>query len=90
MRRLTSFTFQSIDWFRTGPVEDISWDHYGSEGFAFSEAQMTRADTLVLVRPTYDHLAGFWLKPAAHLSAIDLGMNGANKIVVWNSMRGTQ
>ncbi len=65
MRRLTSFTFQSIDGFFKGPDEDISWNRHGPEEIAFSEAQLARGDTLVFGRRTYDHMADFWPTPAA-------------------------
>ncbi|WP_299364253.1 dihydrofolate reductase family protein [uncultured Paracoccus sp.] len=89
MRRLTSFTFQSIDGFFKGPDEDISWNRHGPEEIAFSEAQLARGDTLVFGRRTYDHMADFWPTPAAaaHLPAIAGAMNRAEKIVVSNSLR---
>lgn len=63
MRRLTSFTFQSIDGFFKGPDEDISWNRHGPEEIAFSEAQLTRGDTLVFGRRTYEHMMAFWPTP---------------------------
>jgi dihydrofolate reductase len=89
MRRLTSFTFQSIDGFFKGPNEDISWNRHGPEEVAFSEAQLARRHVLVFGRRTYEHMAAFWptSAAAAHLPAIADGMNRADKIVVSTSLR---
>jgi dihydrofolate reductase len=88
MRRLSSFTFQSVDGFFKGPDDDITWTRHGPEERAFSEAQVARGDTLVFGRRTYAHMAAFWPTPAAaaHLPAIAAGMNRADKIVVSDSL----
>jgi dihydrofolate reductase len=92
MRRLSSFTFQSVDGFFKGPDEDISWNRHGPEELAFSEAQVARGETLIFGRRTYAHMAAFWPAPAAaaHLPAIARGMNRADKIVVSNSLRAAE
>lgn len=72
-----------------GTSRGYFWNSHGPEEIAFSEAQLARGDTLVFARRTYDHIADFWLTPAAatHLPAIAGAMNRAEKIVVSNSLR---
>ncbi|WP_071795258.1 dihydrofolate reductase family protein [Natronohydrobacter thiooxidans] len=91
MPRLTSFTFQSLDGFFTGPGGDLSWTRHGPEELAFSQAQLARGETLVFGRRTYEHMAGFWPRPEAAQShpAIAAGMNRAQKIVVSNGLEHT-
>lgn len=89
MRRLISFTFQSLDGYYKGPNEDIAWNRHGPNEVKFSEDQLARGHTLVFGRRTYEHMAAFWPTPAAaaHLPAIAAAMNRADKVVVSNSLR---
>jgi len=88
MRRLTSFTTQSIDGFYKGPGEDISWHRHGPEETRFSEEQLALGDTLVFGRRTYEMMAAFWPTDTAArmLPAVAEGMNRAEKIVVSDSL----
>lgn len=89
MRRLTSFTFQSLDGYYKGPGGDISWNRHGPQELRFSEDQLARNHVLVFGRRTFEHMAGVWPTPeaAARLHAIAAAMNRADKIVVSNTLR---
>jgi len=83
MRKLSTFTFISLDGYYKGENNDISWHKHGQEEGEFSAESLKAENTLLFGRVTYEMMAGFWPSPMAFESFPDTaeGMNKAEKIV---------
>ncbi len=97
MRKLSSFTFLSLDGYYKGENNDISWHKHGREESEFSAESLKAENTLIFGRLTYQMMASFWPTPTASESfpEVGKGMNKAEKLVFsrtfdsveWNNTR---
>ncbi len=83
MRKLSSFTFITLDGYYKGENNDISWHKHGQEEGEFSAESLKAENTLIFGRLTYQMMASFWPSPMAFESFPDVAarMNKAEKIV---------
>ncbi|MGZ3756009.1 MAG: dihydrofolate reductase family protein [Mucilaginibacter sp.] len=88
MRKLSAFTFVSLDGYYKGLNEDISWNKHGQEEAEFSAKNLEANHILLFGRVTYNMMADFWTTQAAweSLPIVAKGMNEAEKIVFSNTM----
>jgi dihydrofolate reductase len=97
MRKLSTFTFITINGYFKGPNEDISWHKHGGEESEYSAESLKSENVLLFGRVTYEMMASFWPTPMGRQtdSATAEGMNKAEKIVFsktlqkaeWNNTR---
>jgi dihydrofolate reductase len=83
MRKLSSFTFISLNGFFQGANGDIAWHRHGAEENSYAVEAMKSESILLFGRKTYEMMAGFWPSPMAKENdpVMAKGMNGAEKIV---------
>ncbi len=84
MRKLTSFTFITLNGFYKGLNEDTSWHIHGGEAAEFSRKSSGSGNVLLFGRKTYEMMYSFWPSPMAaqHFPEVAVNMNKAEKIVV--------
>ncbi len=89
MRKLSSFTFLSLDGYYKGIDEDITWHRHGEEENQYSEDSLESNNILLFGRTTYEVMYSFWPTPMAAklFPKVALGMNKAAKIVFSNSFQ---
>jgi len=97
MRKISSFTFITLNGCYKGLNEDISWHKHGEEEAAYSLESLKSGNTLIFGRVTYEMMASFWPTPMALETApfVAEGMNNAEKLVFsrtldkveWNNSR---
>lgn len=89
MRKLTSFTFITLNGYYKGNNEDTSWHGHGEEEGRFSEESLHSNNILLFGRTTYEMMAGFWPTAAAAemFPEVATGMNRAEKIVFSNTLK---
>jgi dihydrofolate reductase len=89
MRKLSSFTFLSLNGYFKGENEDTSWHRHRAEEGKYSEESLQSEDILLFGRTTYEMMYSFWPSPlAAQLfPAVATGMNQAGKIVFSNTLK---
>ena len=98
MRKVTSFTFVTLDGYFEGPKKgDISWHRHGAEENEYAAQSLKSGNTLLFGRVTYEMMASYWPTPNAIKSdpIVAEGMNSADKIVFsrtlkkaeWNNTR---
>jgi dihydrofolate reductase len=92
MRKLSSFTFLSLNGYFKGTNEDTSWHKHGAEEGKYAEESLKSNDVLLFGRTTYEMMYSFWpLAMAAQLfPAVAAGMNQAEKIVFSNTLKTAQ
>lgn len=83
MRKLSAFTFLSLNGYYKGDQNDISWHRHGGEENEFASDSMKSNNILLFGRITYELMAGYWPTPMAMQQdpAVAAGMNQATKIV---------
>ncbi|KYG75380.1 dihydrofolate reductase family protein [Roseivirga echinicomitans] len=83
MRKLSSFTFLSLNGYYKDLNEDTSWHQHGEEEAKFSESSLQSENTLLFGRTTYQMMSSFWPSPMAAemFPKVAQGMNKAKKIV---------
>jgi dihydrofolate reductase len=83
MRKLSTFTFISLDGYYKGQNQDISWHKHGAEEGEFSAENLKPGNILLFGRTTYEMMASFWPTSMAYDSfpVVAEGMNKAEKIV---------
>lgn len=83
MRQLSIFNLVTLDGYFAGEGGDISWHAVDAEFNKFAEQNVTRGNTLIFGRVTYQLMAGYWPTPEARKDdpIIAAGMNKATKIV---------
>lgn len=83
MRKLSAFTFITLNGFYKGTHEDISWHKHGREEADYSAESLQSENILIFGRVTYEMMASFWPTPMALESSplVAEGMNRAEKIV---------
>ncbi len=98
MRKLSAFTFVTLNGYFKGWDGDISWHQHSAEENEFAgESLQSGGNTLLLGRITYEMMASYWPTPEALKNdpIVAEGMNRAEKIVVsrtlkkanWNNTR---
>jgi dihydrofolate reductase len=89
MKKLSAFTFQSLDGYFKGDNDDISWHQHGAEEGAYSAQSLEAENILLFGRRTYQMMAAFWPSPEAFASfpLVAGGMNRAEKIVFSRSLQ---
>jgi dihydrofolate reductase len=83
MRKLSTFTFITLDGYYKGLNEEISWHKHGAEEGEYSAESLKSGNILLFGRSTYEMMASFWPIPMAYDSfpVVADGMNKAEKIV---------
>lgn len=83
MRKLSSFTFITLDGYYKGQNEVINWHKHGAEEGEFSANNLKSGNILLFGRTTYEMMASFWPTQMAKDSfpLVAEGMNKAEKIV---------
>jgi dihydrofolate reductase len=89
MRKLTTFTFISLDGYYKGQNQDISWHKHGAEEGEYSAESLKSESILLFGRTTYEMMASFWPTPMAFDSfpVVAEGMNKAEKIVFSRTLK---
>lgn len=92
MRKLTSFTFLSLNGYFKGENEDTSWHSHGEEEGKYSEQSLSTGDILLFGRATYEMMSNFWPTTMASemFPVVAVGMNRAHKIVFSNTLKTTE
>ena len=97
MRKLSSFTFITLNGFYKDMDNSTAWHQHDTEGAEYSSQAMQSENVLLFGRITYEMMYSFWPTPmAAELfPQVAAGMNKAEKIVYsatlasaeWNNTR---
>jgi dihydrofolate reductase len=89
MRKLSSFTFLTLNGYYKGENEDTSWHRHGAEEAKYSEESLQPQNVLLFGRTTYEMMNSFWpTEMAAQLfPKVAEGMNKAEKIVFSNTLK---
>ncbi len=97
MKKLTVFSFVTLNGYFEGLNRDISWHRHGEEENAYAAEGAGSGSTLLFGRVTYEMMASYWPTPIAlkNSPAVAEGMNKAEKIVFsrtlktasWNNTR---
>lgn len=89
MRKVTTFTFVSLDGHFAGPGGDLSWHRHGEEENEYAAEGLGSGSTLLFGRVTYELMAGYWPTPMALANdpAVAKGMNAAEKIVFSRTLK---
>ncbi len=92
MRKLSSFTFLTLNGFYKGVEEDTSWHRHGDEEGKYSEESLQSESVLLFGRTTYEMMSGFWPTPTAveMFPEVAIGMNIAEKIVFSNTLKAAE
>lgn len=91
MRKLSSFTFLSLNGCYKRMNEDINWHQHGAEEAAFSAQSLKSGNTLLFGRKTFQMMESFWPTPiaAASFPEVANGMNAAEKIVCSSTLNSS-
>jgi dihydrofolate reductase len=83
MRKLSTFTFITLDGYYKGQNEEINWHKHGPEEGEFSAENLETGNILLFGRITYEMMASFWPTPMAYetFPIVAEGMTKAEKIV---------
>lgn len=97
MRKLSSFTFITLNGFYKDDNDDTGWHQHGEEGNKYSTEALKLDNILLFGRVTYDMMKSFWPTEQALNIFPDVakGMNKSEKIVFsktlknadWNNTR---
>ncbi len=89
MRKLSSFTFVTLNGFFEAPKGDISWHRHGAEENEYAAEGLASGSTLLFGRVTYQLMASYWPTPMAAKNdpTVAEGMNKAEKIVFSRTMK---
>ncbi len=89
MRKLSAFTFITLNGFYKGAKEDISWHRHGAEENEYAANSMEAESTLVFGRKTYEMMASYWPTPMAKQNdpTVAEGMNNSSKIVFSQTLK---
>lgn len=88
MRKLTAFTFITLNGYFKGIGDDTEWHANGPEEIEFAQQQLQSGNTLLFGRKTYELMKGFWVTPLAYelFPAVAMRMNQAEKLVASNTL----
>jgi len=83
MRKVIFQMMVSLDGYFEGPVKDISWHNVDEEFNEYAIETLSRVDTLLFGRVTYELMAGYWPTPDAIRNdpVVARSMNALNKVV---------
>jgi dihydrofolate reductase len=89
MKKISAFSFITLNGYLHGPDGDISWHKHGSEENQFAAASLSAGNTLLFGRKTYEMMASYWPTPMAMQDdpTVALGMNNAEKIVISGTLK---
>lgn len=89
MRKLTAFTFVTLDGYFEGPKRDISWHRHDEEDSAYAAEMLKEGSTLLFGRVTYELMASYWRTPDAMKNdpIVAEGMNRSDKVVFSRTLR---
>jgi len=89
MRKLSAFTFITLNGYFKGANEDISWHRHGEEENAYAANRMEGGSTLIFGRKTYEMMASYWPTPIAKQNdpTVADGMNNSDKIVFSQTLK---
>lgn len=92
MRKLTSFTFLSLNGYYKGENEDTGWHRHGEEEGKYSEESLQSDNILLFGRKTFEMMSGFWPTPVAAemFPKVASGMNKAEKIVFSDTLNSVK
>lgn len=88
-RKLTSFTFITLNGFYKTVDGGIDWHRHGEEESEYSVQSLQSNNSLLFGRITYQMMAGWWPSEAAiqQFPEVAKGMNEAEKIVFSTTMK---
>lgn len=83
MRTLTAFNFITLNGFYKNNQNDTSWHQHGAEESAYSAEMLSKENTLLFGRITYELMASFWPTEIGKQNdpVVAEGMSRAEKIV---------
>jgi dihydrofolate reductase len=89
MRKLSAFTFLTLNGYFKGVNEDINWHRHGEEENEYAAKSMEAGSTLLFGRKTYEMMASYWPTPMAKQNdpTVAEGMNNSNKIVFSQTLK---
>jgi dihydrofolate reductase len=96
MRKLVLFLHVSLDGFVAGPNGEMDWIYVDENMFDEASIQTRNADTALYGRVTFQMMDGYWPtagdQPNASKHDIEHSKwyNSVNKVIVSNSLQGTQ
>jgi dihydrofolate reductase len=83
VRRVSAFTFVTLNGYFQGINKDISWHKHGAEENTYAAGALKAGNILLFGRLTYEMMASYWPTPMAAKNdpVVAEGMNSAEKIV---------
>lgn len=89
MRKLTAFSFVTLNGYFEGTNRDISWHKHGVEENEYAAESLQSGNILLFGRMTYEMMAGYWPTPQAieNDPTVAEGMNNADKIVFSRTLK---
>jgi dihydrofolate reductase len=89
MRKLTSFTFITLNGFLHDAHGDISWHNHGAEENQYAAESLKAGNILLFGRKTWEIMASYWPTPMAieNDPTVAAGMNNAEKLVFSTSLK---
>ncbi|MHC1776209.1 MAG: dihydrofolate reductase family protein [Lentimicrobium sp.] len=89
MRKLSSFTFITLNGFMHDQHEDISWHQHGAEENQIAADGLGAANMLLFGRKTFEMMASYWPTPMAleNDPTVAAGMNKAEKLVFSSTLQ---
>jgi len=89
MRKLSAFSFITLNGFTHRSDGDISWHRHGEEENSHASESLKPGNVLLFGRVTYEMMASYWPTPMAveNDPLVAAGMNRAMKIVFSTTMK---
>ncbi|MFH1119263.1 MAG: dihydrofolate reductase family protein [Bacteroidota bacterium] len=89
MRKLSAFSFITLNGFTHGTDGDISWHRHGEEENHYASESLKPGNVLLFGRVTYEMMASYWPTPMAAENdpVVAAGMNKALKIVFSTTLK---
>lgn len=89
MRKLSSFSFITLNGFLHDEYGDISWHKHGAEENRYAANSLGTGNILLFGRKTYELMASYWPTPMAMENdpTVAAGMNKAEKMVFSTSLQ---
>ncbi len=89
MRKISSFTFVTLNGYYKGNQGDTSWHKHGEEESKFSEEQLQSGNILLFGRITYEMMYSFWPTQVAKemFPKVAERMEHADKMVISNTIQ---
>lgn len=89
MRKLSSFSFITLNGFLHDEHGDISWHKHGAEENQYAANSLEAGNILLFGRKTYEMMASYWPTPMAieNYPIVADGMNKAEKLVFSSALQ---